>query len=213
MERVSRIAVPSGAGHSVFGLENLSPITGMPSVQPASASEPLRVRYTSEAEFEAVAGLVGTTLLVWNGKNVSLVCWAKPLSLSNVRNWVAISNASLSLFNEDNPAELRRHAAGFRASTPASDSTWTAVTSDGRATKVTDTGVSFNTTGHEFRIEVDDQQAKILFYIDGNLVATHAQNLPGSVGLTPVVGARTLQTPPSVAVEFEIGPLALDSDL
>ena len=55
---------------------------------------------------------------------------------------------------------------------------WHAKNINSGGNTVTDTGIALDTSYHTFKI--DRQGAQILFYIDGNLEATHNTNLPTS---------------------------------
>ncbi len=68
---------------------------------------------------------------------------------------------------------------GFRYSTHAGDTNWQAVTADGSAQTVTDTGVAADTNMHVFRV-AQVSGTGYEFYIDGNLVATNTTHLPSS---------------------------------
>jgi len=75
------------------------------------------------------------------------------------------------------PAE----GAYFRYSDDVNGGDWQCVTVTGSTETTTDSNVAPTVgTYNKFRIEVNAAASEVKFYIDGNLVATHTTNIPGS---------------------------------
>lgn len=97
--------------------------------------------------------------------------------VSSIRMWLGWFSGDPR--GADDPAGL--HFMGFRFSTDAADAGWVAATKDGTTIKTTATGVAVTAdTKYRFKIVADSVGSSVKFYIDGNLVATHTTNLPGS---------------------------------
>lgn len=206
--RVCRIAIADVTSFTAVGLA-LS-LDGTGAGQAPDATQPARHRLTSAASIDS-RGAVRTVALVRVGRNIRFQAWKAPLETTVVRHVVGLCNVNTATFQNDLPgAGGGRHAAHFRASTSAGDTNWQAITSNGAADTVTDTGIAFDTTGHEFEIEFDDTAGEVKFYIDGTLVATHTTTLPSGVSLAITVGANTLE---AVAKSSEIAWVYLESDL
>jgi hypothetical protein len=120
--------------------------------------------------------------LQWEGYVVPAVGALSSLALA--RWWAGLFSAALSsVLPLDTPHTSSLSAAGFRFSTSASDgTTWRAVTSNGTATTVTDTGVTI-TAGTAYRMSVVDDGTATVFGINGAVVATHDTNRPADATL------------------------------
>jgi hypothetical protein len=136
------------------------------------------VRNATSATIGSVAGVEAASM-GWFARDLKPIYVARQAtytSVADVRFWFGLASATPS--GSADPSGV--HLAAFRYDT-ATDGTafWRCCTKDGTTMTVTATGVAIATdTVYLFRIETDSSAVR--FYIDGNLVATHTTNLPGS---------------------------------
>lgn len=109
------------------------------------------------------------------GRNPKMHVAANLSSTSSALVWIGFNNlANSGVASESVPNAFSGGGgcAAFRFSTSSGDTTWQAcVAGNGMADQIIDTGVTADTNTHRFAIIFDDNNGKILFYIDGNLVA------------------------------------------
>jgi hypothetical protein len=136
------------------------------------------VRNATSATIGSVAGVEASSM-GWFARDLKPIYVARQAtytSVADVRFWFGLASATPS--GSADPSGV--HLAAFRYDT-ATDGTafWRCCTKDGTTMTVTATSVAVATdTVYLFRIETDSSAVR--FYIDGNLVATHTTNLPGS---------------------------------
>jgi hypothetical protein len=110
--------------------------------------------------------------------------------VSSQRIWVGQSTGTFA--NNDTPGATSGFSGGaFRYSTAAGDTKWQAVTFNGAADTVTDTGITVTTdTRYQFAIDYGSFATNIKFYINGTLVATNTATLPAATANITVTQAR-----------------------
>jgi hypothetical protein len=135
----------------------------------------------SSTTLNGTAGRTTTTHQWYADWNITFVAWMKtgggaaPAVSTNARYWVSMGSVSPTLTETPNGS-----IAGFRYSTAAGDVNWQCVSGNSSVNQqITNSGVPFaDGTAYLFRIVFGT--AKVKFYIDEILVATHTTHVPAS---------------------------------
>lgn len=125
----------------------------------------------------------------WNPRSTWKVLSAA--SIANIRWWIGFTSADLSGVS----TPTTQHVAAFSYDTGRDGTVfWRTVTCDGSTATVTTTSVAIaGSTAYNLRIEFDEANANIKFYIDEVLASTHTTNRPASAtGLKAQWCATTL---------------------
>jgi hypothetical protein len=110
------------------------------------------------------------------------------LSLSTSTEEFSVQVGIQSSLTSTNSLHTRNHIIFHYDRATYSDDNWRAITrTSSDSGTVTDTGVSASTSFQKlyFIVDQDNSAARVRFYINGTLVATHTTNIPEDVGLHP----------------------------
>lgn len=182
---------------------------GTATFQSPDATDPATLNYASAATDNSDAGIFGGG--IWRfGRNPLFQAFVRiQTTVAAMRTWIGYfdGGASLSsIISNDTPGTTY---AAFRYSTSAGDTTWKCVTEQGGSRTISDSGITVDTTGREFEVDVTSG-TRVVFRIDGAAVCTNTANLPSaSVNARGVIYTRTLE---AVAKNVRIGWLYNEGD-
>ena len=145
------------------------------------------------------------------GNRITWQAYVRPGAVITVaRVWAGVFNVStVTLLGSDLPGAAGQFGFGFRRSTAIPDTNWKAVTSNGAADTVVDTGIAYAaSTGYELQIEWEPA-AYARFSINGAVVATVTATLPVGASLRQGAGVQTLE---AVAKQFDVGWLYIEQE-
>jgi len=124
-------------------------------------------------------GIYGTSYY-WTGKNINLSSGVAIYRDTDIRCWIGLFNVtggSNIAVSDTAPSTI---FAAFRFSTIASDTHWQCLTCNGSGTTIASSGITPDTSQHQFGIQFNDTAGTVLFYIDGVLVATNSAHVPAA---------------------------------
>lgn len=182
MKRMTYVSVPNGSwaadgdSVSVFGTAGGTGGTGF--------------AYGWSPGVGTVTGISGSAWYQLNSLNSIQAYFSGGLGpATNVRCWIALTDSLGASFGaSDTPSG---NFIGFRFSTAAGDTHWQAITqlTNTSSTTKVDTGISVNTSVQQ-QFAVIATTTSVLFYIDGNLVATTTTNIPAGVKMRYAMSAE-----------------------
>jgi len=192
-KRVNGFVAVAGANATVW-LGNFSGfLTGVTTTVASSATEATSLLVATGASNGDASGYSDTPIR-WSGRNNYVGFAARPVALTNIGVWIGVFNTTSGNFPASyvgaDPAETHYAAFRFIAGT---DTNWMAVSKDGTAQEITNTGVVFDTSRVKLEVFIDDTNSRVRFFINRILVATHTVRLPSSGGMVMGMNIQTLE--------------------
>jgi hypothetical protein len=177
--------VPQTFGDDFIAVNSAS----VANVDPTDDHGPVITYSASVEATDSAYGFSGD--LYWRtGRNVATWVSVYFPGPTDIRTWIALtdeaSDGDNTFGSSDAPSG---NFAAFRYSTMAGDTHWQCICSDGSATTQIATSVPFDTKEHAWGIQMDDNNGRVLFYIDGILVGVVTTHLP-----TPHTNVRVYVT-------------------
>lgn len=159
--------------------------------------------FASGAVSGNVGGLNSAATVAQRNWNPEFVAYIKlPATITSCRYWIGLFSGAPT--GADTNASV--HAAGFRFSTGAGDTTWQCVTCDGSTQSTVDSTVAA-TASTAYRLRVRLQASQVLFYVNDVLRRTATVNLPAVA--TMLSWYATVTTTASQADNLKISRVAL----